>query len=270
MKHLQRSNLRYPGLWRGCVGAWAPCLGPTGLTLRDWSGRGNHGTLTNMDAAGDWVISGGRYALDFDGSNDYVDVPSVTLPTNAPWTVSFWLRVASFHTTYPAIMSFNTSDSVGWLVFLSTTEVNYRPISFGSYLGALATTRATTDFSASLIGTWTHIAISYVGTSGTLSSSFRMFRNGVSEAVTASGLFGAHNNTGRFGTSANTGFFMLGNLDGIMVHHRQLSAKEISVLASRRGIAYETNRNRQYNSAATAARLCNIFTGNSLEIIGAP
>ena len=56
----------YPELWRGCVGAWCPSLGPTGLTLRDWSGFGNHGTLTNMDPGTDWVLSGGRYALDFD------------------------------------------------------------------------------------------------------------------------------------------------------------------------------------------------------------
>ena len=63
---------RHPGLWRGCVGAWAPCLGPTGLTLREWSGRGNHGTLTNMAAASDWITSGGRYGIDCDGSDDEV------------------------------------------------------------------------------------------------------------------------------------------------------------------------------------------------------
>lgn len=62
----------YPELWDGCIGAWAPCLGPTGTRLHDNSGRANWGTLNNMDAATDWVVDGGRYALDFDGSNDYV------------------------------------------------------------------------------------------------------------------------------------------------------------------------------------------------------
>jgi hypothetical protein len=40
--------------------------------LHDHSGKANWGTLTNMDAATDWVVSNGKNALDFDGSNDYV------------------------------------------------------------------------------------------------------------------------------------------------------------------------------------------------------
>jgi hypothetical protein len=44
----------WPELWRGCVGAWNPGLGPTGLRLYDWSPYRNHGTLTNMDAGTDW------------------------------------------------------------------------------------------------------------------------------------------------------------------------------------------------------------------------
>jgi len=63
-----------PHLWNGLVGAWMPSLGITGETLRDVSGNGNHGTLTGMDAATDWVATSKGLALDFDGSNDYVDV----------------------------------------------------------------------------------------------------------------------------------------------------------------------------------------------------
>jgi hypothetical protein len=65
-----------PGLWRGLVGSWCPFLGPTGLTLRDWSGHHNHGTLTTMEPAVDWVVTvdehgNSVYALDF-GTNEYV------------------------------------------------------------------------------------------------------------------------------------------------------------------------------------------------------
>lgn len=45
----------YPELWKGCVGAWNPGLGVTGLTLRDQSGFGRHGTLTNGPT---WGVSG--------------------------------------------------------------------------------------------------------------------------------------------------------------------------------------------------------------------
>jgi hypothetical protein len=62
----------HPDLWNGVVGYWAPCLGPTGLRLHDVSRYNNWGTLTNMDAATDWIVRNGQYALDFDGSNDWV------------------------------------------------------------------------------------------------------------------------------------------------------------------------------------------------------
>ncbi|MFZ9091603.1 MAG: hypothetical protein ACO3FE_16115, partial [Planctomycetaceae bacterium] len=55
-------------LWDGVVGYWAPCLGPTGTRLHDVSRGNSWGTLTNMDAATEWVIDGGQYALDFDGA----------------------------------------------------------------------------------------------------------------------------------------------------------------------------------------------------------
>jgi len=59
-------------LWTGLVGAWHPPLGPTGEKWFDQSGYRNDGTLTNMDPATDWVMTEKGWALDFDGSNDYV------------------------------------------------------------------------------------------------------------------------------------------------------------------------------------------------------
>lgn len=70
----------YPSLQRGLVASYAPLLGRQGNRLFDWSGHNRHGTLTNMDAGTDWVpasvngLSG--YALDFDGTDDYVQTPS--------------------------------------------------------------------------------------------------------------------------------------------------------------------------------------------------
>ena len=66
------SQSAHPNLWDGLVGAWMPSMGVTGETLRDVSGNGNHGTLTNMDAASDWVATSKGLALDFDGVDDEV------------------------------------------------------------------------------------------------------------------------------------------------------------------------------------------------------
>ena len=74
-----RVNLQHP-LGHGCVGWWEMNVG-SGLVVPDISGQNNHGTMTNMDAATDWVQGryGGEGALEFDGVNEnYVDVEHIT------------------------------------------------------------------------------------------------------------------------------------------------------------------------------------------------
>lgn len=81
------AEARNPSLWKGLVGLWMPSLGPTGLTLRDLSGFGSHGILTNMDPATDWVAGEKGWTLDYDGSNDYVDVPDTLFAGMTRWSV---------------------------------------------------------------------------------------------------------------------------------------------------------------------------------------
>jgi hypothetical protein len=70
----------------GPVGHWKFDEG-TGTTAFDSVGS-NDGTLTSMTDA-DWVAGKHGTALDFDGSNDYVDVSSFTHQTN--FTYSTWI-----------------------------------------------------------------------------------------------------------------------------------------------------------------------------------
>jgi hypothetical protein len=89
----------YPPEWESLqsriVGRWCPSFsGNTGLQLPDTSGFGNHGTLTNMDAASDWVASGGKLALDFDGADDGVTASFRTQATTQ-LTMSVWARLRS-------------------------------------------------------------------------------------------------------------------------------------------------------------------------------
>jgi hypothetical protein len=82
--------MKSSNLWQGVVGYWSASAGPSGYRLLDRSGRGNHGTLTNMDAATDWVVDGGRYALDFDGSNDRLDLAS-SVTFSGDFTLNIWI-----------------------------------------------------------------------------------------------------------------------------------------------------------------------------------
>lgn len=85
-----------PNLWDGLVGAWMPGLGVTGATLRDVSGQDNHGTLTSMDPATDWVTTSRGLALDFDGVNDHVEV-GTNEPLEGKYENTFggWVRFSS-------------------------------------------------------------------------------------------------------------------------------------------------------------------------------
>jgi len=102
----------FPQLWDGVVGAWAPCLGPTGSRLHDMSRRANWGTLTNMDSATDWVVSDGQYALDLDGSNDYADCgTAINLLLLGEMTVAAWVRFDVLNTLQALVSNTNAAGT---------------------------------------------------------------------------------------------------------------------------------------------------------------
>ena len=80
----------------GIVGCWSPSVRGSGYLLPDLSGRGNHGTLTNMDAGTDWpgaAVRGvhGR-VLDYDGVNDRLNCGQSggNLTETLPFSVTAW------------------------------------------------------------------------------------------------------------------------------------------------------------------------------------
>jgi hypothetical protein len=107
------SEAAYPHLWRGLVGAWVPSLGVTGGTLRDASGRGYHGTLTNMDAATDWQTSGGG-SLDFDGTNDYAPCGKrINASLANHLTLAMWARFDKISGTQGLLSTVSSSGNQG-------------------------------------------------------------------------------------------------------------------------------------------------------------
>ena len=89
----------YPPLLEGLRSVYCPFLGSTGSTLRSVGPFQNHGTLTDMDPATDWVISNGQHVLDFDGSNDKVVVPqTTTLGGNGIHSIAIRLMVRNIPT----------------------------------------------------------------------------------------------------------------------------------------------------------------------------
>jgi len=228
----------FPELWRGCVGAWNPGLGASGLTLRDWSPYKNHGTLTNMDAGTAWVASQGRYALDFDGLNDYLSA-TISYPFNTPFTIAGWFNQSAL-TDNKTIFSNWRFGNVGGV---SNHGVFAERASGGLLRFAYRNNGSNIfDFSVSetyLANAWNHIACTYSGSIASIAL------NGVKCNTTASAT-AFTTVTGRPFIAGALDPFSIGierhwngGIGEFAIYGRAIALNEIRLLASRRGIAYE-------------------------------
>jgi hypothetical protein len=239
-------NSAYPQLWRGCVGAWCPSLGPSGSRLHDYSRRMAWGALTNMDVATDWVTSGGAYALDFDGVNDNVTTLSNFGPGAGPMSASYWYdgrSVLQFNmhvTQRPA--SFNSAVHTSWgmgqgnynfvasntlrLGILLYSPSNYRVwFSDNNFCDVMRHYAFTTD------GASIAVYVDGAAVTGT-TTAVGTWPNMASTSAIAIG--GSQD-----GTLATNGL-----IDDVRVYDRVLSQAEIRLLSRRRGIAF-TSRTRR-------------------------
>ena len=225
----------YPELWDGVVGAWAPCLGPTGSRLHDHSRRANWGTLTNMDNATNWVIDGGQYALNFDGSNDRTVVSgSVTRLISGPLTISGWISGS----TNNGVRAIASSIQSTYAFQLEVGRTSQRLV----FVHGSSVVVTSTQSIAS--NTWAHVAATRSGITGAWSVS--VWVNGQSTTATTTDNPGADNadiNIG-FNTVVPTWAFN-GNIDDIVVWDRALSPNEIRQLYQLgRGGMYQRRRRR--------------------------
>lgn len=224
----------YPELWKGCVFAAAPCLGPTGLTLRDWSGLKRHGTLTNMDVGTDWVLSGGRYALDFDGTNDNIVVAANPIAGATEMTCEAWVILRSVSGGFGGLVGSWAAATANrsWSIF-----INSNAWSFGTGNGtsqALATsgTSAATNQLTHVCGIRT-------------TATNKLYVNGieVASAATHTGTVTAGNNTTLIGVLRSddpSPFYANCQVFSTAAWSRALSVNELKHrLLLRPGIAYE-------------------------------
>lgn len=233
----------YPELWEGCVGAWCPSLGPTGRTLHDMSYFHQDGTLTNMDVSSDWALSGGRYALDFDNTDDYVDCGVCRqLAFTGPFSASCWFLTRDVP-DYMILMS-KHSGSTGWIVGVYASRVFLQINNAFNTTGGIPT-----------VDTWTHVGCTWDGTT------VRMYMNAGTESTTAASTITPDSSTFRIGGYSTPGTApMNGQIDDARVYNRCLSHKQIAMLARRRGIAYETAPTKYRSQQLTSNRRRRLLT----------
>ena len=240
----------YPELWDGVVGAWCPSLGPTGLRLHDHSRRSNWGTLQNMDAPTDWVVSDGQYTLDFDGVNDHVTAGTSGFVGLTDVTIAMWVRLTS------------TTDEMLFNIRPTNSITNFFVFNGSLNLRGGSTTAVSVTAPSGITNNWRYLAATIRGTTGTIYYDGGSLASGTVTAIGASptGLdIGAFSDFG-------AGYYLAGQIADVAAWNRALSPNEIQRLyLLGRGGMFErrrrTLRRVAVEQGATGARRRRILTG---------
>lgn len=247
---------RFPQVWRGCTGAFAACLGPTGATLRDWSGRQNHGTLTNMTLSTAWGVNGNRYGILFDGSNDFVSItttPSVRFFAS-DFSISFWYSASTNVGGYRLMW-----ETQGYRAMTGGLAIyqNNAQLEIWKHTSGVGFTNMINFAGGVGLNVWRHLAL--IRQAGTLA----LYTDGVLRGTFADSQdYDAGNTTNllNFGGGRTT-FFFNGFMDDLLTHDRAINLAELRLLTSRRGIAYDMQQPYYYARQITSARRRKILTG---------
>ena len=205
----------------GLVGLWHFDEG-NGTTTVDSSGNNNNGTLINMDPATDWVDGKIGYALDFDGSNDYVNCGNDTsLNITGNITIILWIKPIVAGEGGPnAGLVCKAESGVDW-----SWQLRYNTPGGGNYMGF--------HFNGNPEGStwvsvqqnlsseeWHHIAATYNG------SNIKCYLNGsVKDTNQISAITGSNANLFIGQDGWNNTFN--GTIDEVKIYDRALSADEI-------------------------------------------
>jgi hypothetical protein len=254
-------------LWDGVVGYWAPCLGPTGTRLHDVSRGNNWGTLTNMDAATDWVISGGQYALDFDATDDYVDIGTRQyLSSGSAATVAWWERVTSSGLGYYS--RFRLATGARDMAVLRTDNNSYRGIATFNVSAGASKNFVSAPSVANSVGIWRHLAlVMRAGPDATANADWSLIVDGVEYAATNGGAGSIANGNNRIGwDSADAGANC--QIAELAIYSRALGVNECQRLyqLGRGGILERRRRRRVYSVQADVVR--SYLFANRGQVIG--
>lgn len=224
-------------LWDGLVldGAYAG-LHPGTNRFVDGSGLENHGTLTNMDAASDWVWVPelGRFGVRFSAANSAVTLPSSRLLGGASaCALSFWIRSAKDE-PYPVVWSKGNTSIDAPTYIQIRRGVNQLRWTINSNVQNVAFVED---------DTWKHVCCDYTG------SQQRVFVNG-SMVASASATLGVIADdagiTGIIGNASGLDRSPRGVLVGFQARTRALAPAEIEWLANPSHRMYEPDTRRHF------------------------
>lgn len=255
------TEAEYPQLWTGLVGYWAPLLGPTGATLFDMSVYRNHGTLTNMDTATDWVFDQKGPCLDFDGINDVVLTTLQFRPGSSAFTLAARIngrntsQFGAIITTRPVSFNVMADKLTGLFVGNPITGAANKRIGFLAFDTVNRYRSYMTD--ADVVDTeWHHVAAVWDGAAA------KIYVDGseVASTLSSTGTTPVIDGGGfvSFGDANATATPLNGLFSEAAIFNRGLLNAELRLLTERPGLMLEPRRRRRsfsVTSTPTTSRL---------------
>ena len=205
----------------GQIGYWAFDDG-SGTTARDSSGQGNNGTLVNGPV---WVDGNIGKALEFDGVDDYVQIPHNPglIPTTGKATVSVWIN-AKRHTgpgggTWQGILAKGGAPRLYNLYTHANKVIHFSTGASGAYMGSVSTGEVP-------LNEWVHVAV-------VVDDRHLYYLNGEPAGVAAEGAAvptgGTSDLTIGLTTSGEANYF-LGLIDEVRLYDLPLTPEQVKAL----------------------------------------
>ncbi|PIR43778.1 hypothetical protein COV24_00880 [candidate division WWE3 bacterium CG10_big_fil_rev_8_21_14_0_10_32_10] len=196
-----------------------------GTTATDTSGSGNNGTLVNNPT---WTTGKvGSYALSFDGSNAYVQIPdTLSLDISKTITVAAWVKFDSIQEQYIISKGSGVLNDISWS--LSTHWINPNEIYFlVDKDGTLPGDHFVVSSNANLIaGQWYHLAATYDFITGVM-----LYKDGVllntSSSTANPGGININTQPITIGSNATLGNPLHGEVDDLRIYNAALSQAQI-------------------------------------------
>jgi hypothetical protein len=187
----------------------------------DSSGGGRNGTLNNSPA---FVTGKIGQAVDLNGSNQYVSLPSGSLSSLSNFSVAAWVKLDTT-SAWRRIFDFGTGTSV--YMFLAPT--NGSVVRFAITTGGGSAEQRIDGTAALPTGTWKHVAVTKNGNTGILYVDGAQVGQNTNLTLGPNSLGSTNNNwIGRSQYSADP--YLDGQVDDFRIYNRALSASEVSAL----------------------------------------
>ena len=193
-----------------------------GSTWYDLSGNGNNGTITNATFNSD-----GYFA--FDGSGDYVSFASASelqFLNRSPYTLEVWMHPTSNPGSTSWTGIFNREDSSvgsrdGYNLYLEGDIIDTVYLATERFTTGTNSNITTTYNNSDLLNIWSHIVVTYDGTT------LKLYRNGVQlNSTTSTGNITNTSKTLEIGRRG-TGSYFIGRLTGQKIYKKALTAAEV-------------------------------------------